>query len=207
MALKTPPLRAKGIYQLKAPWSVSPTLIYECIAIRSFADFLEKGEDVFKLIYEPKGLSQATFEADRALGAHIITLVSGTQPIIHVPDTYIEAYPLQNTVAYKTVVVSVSLGPLPDSLDLTFLKTQLQGVVSDVIGVTPEVKLHVLPALDVITDTQHEALEAARQAAIANRKTDRARVLELQAQVAAMTQQIQTLEQIIIDNGYANPAP
>ncbi len=207
MPLKTPPLHAKGIYQLKAPWSISSTLLYECIAIRSFADFLEKGEDVFKTIYEPKGLSRAVYEADRAQGANIVTLVSGTQPVIHVPDTYIEAYPIQNTVAYKTVVLSVSLGPLPDTLDLSFLMSQVQGVVSDVIGVNSQVKLHVLPSPDVITESQHQALETARQAAITNRKTDRARVLELQAQVAAMTQKIQTLERIIVEKGYASPSP
>lgn len=207
MALKTPPLHCKGIYKLLAPWTISAAVLYECIAIRDFADFIQRGEDVFKKFYEPKGLTQAQYLADKAAGANIITLVSGSLPVIHVPDTYIEAYPALNNVAYKSVVLSVALGPLPDAVDLTHLITQVQGVVSDVIGVTAEVKQHVLPNNDVITDAQAQTLETARQAAIANRKTDRARVLELTANNADLQTKITTLQNIIIANGYATPAP
>jgi hypothetical protein len=207
MPLKTPPLHAKGIYQLLAPWTISATVLYECIAIRSFSDFIEKGENVFEKIYQPKGLTQAQYEADKAAGANIITLASGSLPVVHVPDTYIAAYPTLSNVAYKSVVLSVALGPLPDATDLTFLTTQVQGVVSDVIGVTSEVKIHVLPNNDVFTETQAEALETARQAAITNRKTDRAKLLEATETIAALQAKLATMQQIIIDNGYATPAP
>ena len=207
MPQKTPPLHAKGIYQLLAPWTISATVLYECIAIRSFSDFLEKGEDVFAKIYQPKGLSQAQYDADKAAGANIITLASGSLPVIHVPDTYIAAYPTLSHVAYKSVVLSVALGPLPDATDLTFLQTQVQGVVSDVVGVTSQVQLHVLQNNDVFTEAQATSLETARQAAITNRKTDRARVLELTAEVADLQAKLATMQQIIIDNGYATPAP
>lgn len=207
MPQKTPPLHAKGIYQLTTPFVLTSGVLYECIAIRSFSDFLEKGEDVFTKIYAPNGLTQAQFDADKALGANIITLVSGSQPVIHVPDTYIASYPILNNVKYKSIVLSIALGPMPDATDLSFLTTQVQGVVSDVIGVSSEVKLHVLQNTDVVTESEHEALETARQAAITNRTTDRAKVLSLQDQVAQLQAKLATLQTIIIDNGYAVPAP
>lgn len=205
MAQKTPPLHARGVYQLKAPWSISSSVLYECIAIRSFQDFKDKGEDVFKLFYEPKALTREVYEADRLGGANIITLISGSLPVIHVPDTYIDSFPIQGNVAYKSVVLSVALGPLPNSTDLTFLKNQVSGVVSDVIGVTSEVKEHAVPNNDVITPDQATALETARQATISNRKSDYAKVLELQAQLSAVQSRLAICEQIIIDNNLLPP--
>ncbi len=207
MALKTPPLHAKGVYRLLTPWTISNTVIYECIAVRDFSDFVEKGENVYELFYEPKGLSEAVYNADKALGANIITLVSGSLPIIHVPDTYIEAYPDYDIVPYKSVVLSVALGPLPDSTDLTFLKTQVAALASDITGVVGQVNEHVLPSLDVVTRSQHTTLETGRQAAITNRKTDRARVIELEAIRTELLAKIATLEAIVIANGYVTPAP
>ena len=207
MALKTPPLHAKGVYKLLTPWSLPNTVIYECIAIRDHTDFLERGEDVFALFYEPKGLTEADFNADKALGVNIVTLASGSLPVVHVPDTYIEAYPDFDTIPYKSVVLSISLGPLPDQFDLAFMKTQMAALASDVTGVVSQVNLHVLPSLDVVTRDQHTALEVIRQAAISNRTTDRARLLAAQSQIASLQTRIAALEQIVIDEGYVIPAP
>lgn len=205
MALKTPPLQAKGVYQLRAPFTVVPGIIYECVAIRDFVDFVESGQKVFELVYNPAGLLLADYEADKALGANVITLVSSTHPTIHVPDTYIDAYPNLGNVAYNNIAISVAIGPLPDGLDLTFLKDQLQGVASDVIGVLPVVVAHIAPSNGVITEDEHQVLETARQAAINNRTTDRAKLLAEQAVSAALRIQLAGLEQILIDNNLIPP--
>lgn len=201
MAIKTPPLRARGVYKLLEPWTIPADTIFECIAVRRFADFVESGQKIFETIYQPMGLLQSDFEADKAAGASIVTLVSPTLATIHVPDTYIEEFPNLGGVAYKHVILAVSLGPIPDALDLTFLKTQVAGTVSDVIGVTPTVELYAAPSTGVITDEEHEILETARTAAVNNRKTDRARILELQAINGAQATKIAGLEQILKDNG------
>lgn len=205
MPLKTPPLHAKGVYQLLTPWTIPAGVIYECIAIRDFTDYLESGQQVLDSIYTPKGLVLADYLADKALGANIITLASPTHPTIHVPDTYIQAYPLLDSVAYDIVVLSVSLGAIPQSLPLTFLKDQIAGVVSDVIGVEATVNVNVAPSSGVVSADQHAAAETVREAAITNRTTDRAKLIALQAQFAAALDQIAGLEQIIIDAGLLPP--
>lgn len=200
MSLKTPPLHAKGIFVLEAPWVTVADSLYEVIAIRSFADFVEVGQNAFELFYRPKLLVEADYEADKALGASIITLVSPSRPTIHVPDTYITAYPDMDNVAYKSVVLSIALGAVPDILDLTFLKDQVAGVVSDTIGIIPTVLVHAAPATGVVTSDQHLALETARLAAVTNRTTDRAKLIELQNANDALHVKIALLEQFLMDN-------
>lgn len=198
---KTPPMHAKGVYQLLAPWSVTAGVIYECIAIRTFNDFVSKGEDVYERVYLPLGLAQSVCEADRAAGVKIVTLYSDSQPLVVVPDSYIAAYPSLNTVAYNAVVISLSLGAIPDGLDLSFLKNQLSETVLGVLGATPDIHEHVLPSSGAITAEQHAVLETARQAAITHRTTDRARVLEQQGLIDRQRVVIDGLEQILRDRG------
>lgn len=197
MARNTPPLHAKGVYSLLAPWTTVGNALYECIAIRSFADFVDRGESVFERFYAPKSLDLVTYEADYNQGAHIITLQSETSAIIFVPDTYIEKFPDLTGVAYKRIVCSILLGPLPDSVDLTFLKASLAALTSDVTGVEGTVTDHVAPYAGVVSADQHATLEAGRQAAIANRTTDRATVLSQQVLINAQNQRIQALEQLV----------
>ena len=55
MSKLTPPLNVKGRFVLKSPWEVPPTVIYECIAIRSFEDIYKRGLDVYEAFYVPYG--------------------------------------------------------------------------------------------------------------------------------------------------------
>jgi len=201
MASKTPSLHAKGAFSLSAPWSLPANVIFECIAIRSFQDFVDKGEDVFTKVYAPKGLDRSVYEADKAAGAKIITLYSNSEALVVVPDTYIASYPSMDTVAYSAVILSIALGAIPDGLDLTFVKEQIKGTVLESLGVTAAVVEHIQPSTGVITSDQHQVLETARQAKITNRTTDRAEKIRLQNLVDEQRTIIQNLETIIRDGG------
>lgn len=201
MAKLTPPLHTRGRYTLKEPFIADPTTLYTCEAVRTFRDIRERGYDPFKEFYEPMGLSLEQFQQDALINASIVTLTSEDKPIIYVPDTYILSYPNQQLVPYKHIVLSISLGMIPDYVDLSFLSNQISGVVSDVIGSTSEVKLHNVPTLSSLTPEEHDVLEAARQAAITLRTTDRANVLLLQRQNTALIERLQTLEQILKNEG------
>lgn len=200
MARKTPPLRAKGFYEVREPFSVISSAVYECIALRSFDDFTERGEDPFKRFYESKGLSRSDYERDRAVNAHIVTLQSATSALVFIPDTYIEKMPDLSGVEYKRIVLSVLLGPLPDEVDLTHLKSSIATLTSDITGVEGHVLEHVVPFSGAITADQHETLELGRQAAIKNRTTDRARVIEQQQIIDAQRERIHALEQLLQRN-------
>lgn len=76
MARLTPVLHSKGIFKLRSPWSISDSSIYECIAVRSIADFVDRGVDVVSKVYVPVGKGQAEANADIDAGAMIVTLIS-----------------------------------------------------------------------------------------------------------------------------------
>lgn len=201
MAKMTPPLHTSGRYTLKHPWITKADALYSCMAIRDFADLQQRGIDLFTEFYEPVGLSQADLQADLDAGASLITLMSETEPVIRVPDTYILSYPNLNHVTYNHVVLSLSLGALPDFLSLEFLKDQVTNAVSDTLGVTPEVLEHIAPSVGVVTPEEHERLEVARLSAIKTRTTEYAQKLTLQRQNERLMIQIKALEKIVMDNG------
>ena len=199
MSRFTPPLKAKGIYTLASPFPDITTKVYECIAIRSLKDYSDLGEDVLALVYTPNGLVQTDLDNDQAEGACIVTLVSETGATIQVPDTYITKYPDLEYVPYHTLVVSAMLGPLPDSLSLDLLKSQIAGVISDFIGVTPTVTVHATGAADVVSVAQHDINEISRNAAVSDRLTDRAKLLAANAMISSLQSRINSLEDAILN--------
>lgn len=201
MAVKrTPPIAVKGQFKLITPWSVDADRFYECNAIRSFPELLERHVDIFATVYEPMGLDVSIYERDRLMGANIITLMSDLHPVIHVPDTYIESYPDMSGMEYHHIVLSASLGAVPSYLDLSFLQQQMLNVVTEVVGVTPKVEIHSAPHTGFINFDQHTVLEANRRAAISQIKTDHGKLKDVQDQNAALIEKVRILEQVIKDN-------
>ena len=204
----TPPLLAKGKYVLKPPFSLDPELSYQCIALRKFADVVNDGEDVFQTYYDPNGLDAATYDRDRQLGAVIVTLLNDYGEFVYVPDTYISKYPDLNTPDYQHVVLMVSLGIIPYHLDLSAVKADISGVVSERLGLeAPEVKEGVAATRRTLTQTEADTLESARQAAITNLQTERARRIQAESENVALRQKVDRMSQVLIDKGVATQIP
>lgn len=195
-----PVIGQKGRYELIAPFSTVASTLYRCGAIRTFTDIENFGQDVFKLYYEPFGIDRATYEADRSAGVVIVALLSDSYAPIYVPSSYVASIPDLSTKNYHHVVITASLGPLYEKVDLTFAMQQVGAVLSEIIGITPEVHQAVAPLTGTVSAEEHEVIEATRQAAITNRTSDYAKVVELQQKVDALEQKNLILEQIIIDN-------
>lgn len=201
MSALIPPPGTRGLYSLKAPFKTEPAVLYTCAAIRGFNDLQNHGEDVFKLYYEPLNLTEANFATDRANGEYMITLTSDAYAPLYVPSSFILSFPDLSSQPYKWVVLSASLGMLPDALDLTFAKDQMAAALSNVIGATVTVQVGSAPYAGVVTPEQHQVLEAARQAKINNRTTDYARVVQLTADKASLTQRLAILEALCKEKG------
>lgn len=197
----TPPLRARGRYVLASPWVANPAKLYTTVAIRGFEDLFTLGIDVYNTYYLPMGLidgqSGFSFSAEQANKADIITLQSDDGEVIYVPDTYIQSYPNMGEVKYSHVVLSISLGPLPDQNDLTNVKAVLADQVAQVYGITPTVVEHRAASTSNPSATEHEALEAARVAAITVLETDHAKALRFQAQNVLLNQKIVALTNLL----------
>ena len=204
MSLNVPPMGTRGLYSLKAPYSTVANQLYTCTAIRYFKDIQNQGDDVFAKYYVPKGLTQADYTRDLAANVAIVSLTSESQAPIYVPSSYILSFPGLTSFNYQNVVLSLSLGPLPDTLDLTFLKTQISTTVAAVIGVPPTVFENVAATTGVVTPEQHDALEAARQAAVTNQTTDYARYIEERDKRIVLETKLAALEALMISKGVLN---
>lgn len=150
------------------------------------------------LVYTPIGLLKAHYEDDISNDAVIVTLMSGTEPPIYVPDTYIESYPNMGNIQYSWMIASVSLGPLPSAFDLTLLKANVASVVADTIGIVAQVNVGVAELTEVVSLETHKQLEATRKGHISISNTDRSRALAAEATNVAQALHIQTLEAYII---------
>lgn len=197
MARLTPGIGIHGAFLLKAPFTTEPDLEYTVKALRSFAEIKARNNDPLKLVYVPVGLSQADMQLDVNEGAIIVVLSTTTGVLLYVPDTYIISYPHMGAVPYSHLIASVSLGMLPDSLDVTNIKQVIASAVSDYIGVEAEVFITRGEVTDMITEDRHVQLTISREAAIKTRETDRAKALRLAAELLAANEKLAEYEAII----------
>lgn len=199
MANVIPQTGLKGRWEVKAPWSVKAGTLYTLGAVRYFVDIENNAGNVYETYYGPLGVSKDVYNTDKRNGEVMLTLLSDTEAPIYIPSSFVTAYPSLDSVAYHHVVISASCGALPVTTSLEYLETQVANVISDTIGVTPEIHIGVVPLLSVVTPEQHEENEARREAAIKNRTSDYARLLEAQQQNALLSQQLAVAQQIIKD--------
>lgn len=188
-----PTIRSTGSYQVELPWALSPTVPYTCIAIRTFNEFVKQGVNVYDTFYSPMGVDKNKFNEDTKAGVVIVALESQLGEIVYIPSSYILSLPSVSGVGYAHRVMTISLGMLPDDLDLSALKSSVRSLVEARIGVLSEIHEASVPHVGVVSDTEHQALEQARAGRITEPTTDQGRIQQLVAQSQTLQQQINTL--------------
>lgn len=201
MPSNIPTVGLRGRYDLKAPFSTDTGVLYTCVAVRRFVDIENQGRSVYDTYYAPFDIGTDTYQQDRRNDEVIVTLASDRHAPLYVPSSHISGYPGLDNINYQHVVLSLSLGVLPDTIDLTFAQQQVATAASAVVGVEPEVKVHVAPTDNAMTVEESEIAETNREAAIENRTTDYARLLEEQEKNAVLTQRLAVCEDILRQNG------
>ncbi|WP_144106736.1 hypothetical protein [Paraburkholderia sp. BCC1886] len=196
----TPNLNSSGSWNLTAPFAalLTSNVSYKCVAIRSLSDLIAAGADPYSLYYSANGLTQADYQADVTAGASIVSLQSSSGSWVYVPTTYISQMPGQNNISCTSIVLGVNLGPLPDSLDLTFVKTQVANAVTDSLGVSnPTVVGLAVSAKTLISSAEAAAAAAARQAVINSIGTPTAQLIAAQKTVTTQQTVITSLSEYI----------
>jgi hypothetical protein len=195
----TPNINATGIYSVKVPFTVVEGSVYKCVEISKITSLVSSGVDVYTVYYEPYGLAQEDYTADKDLDVNIVKLVSlSGEPELTLPSSYIEGIPSSAMVPYNRMLVSIDLGMLPDSLSLASLVTELTNLSTDITGATPTVKLHRVPVLGGIDLKQHELLELNRALLIQNRTSAHAAAARLSALLEKKDAYIATLEEALL---------
>lgn len=208
MARFTPTLGSKGKYTLRAPWSANPNVLYTCKALRAFDDIYKTGKDVYKTYYVPMGVTNDSttytttpfsFEEERRNNTVIVTLNGDDGSVIFIPDSFINTQPDVTEVKYSHIVLSASIGAIPDTVDLSALKTSIANMIQASLGMLPTVQESRLPSTNNPTGAQHALIEGARLGAITLTETDLVRANRLQSANGLLQSKIATLTQILRD--------
>lgn len=199
-----------GLFTLSVPFDTKllTGVSYRISAINSIDSLLLHALDVKKIIYLDQGLTEQQYIDDLNNRVDIVTLVSGNNPAIMLPSSYITKTPEQNVVPYYEPILGISLGLLPQALPLEILQQQIAALISDVIGVevpAEMVKINALPVTKGIDATRHRELETIRENNIKNRTTDRALYLQAVEKNKELVQVNNELSKIIIEGGLALP--
>lgn len=194
-----PSIGAKGKYRLHSPFDVLiKDVAYTCVAIRRLTDFITMGRDPKELYYDPHGLDDTVWDEDSSNPeVCIVSLRSDSGLWLYVPSTFILSFPDINSIPYSVRVLGVSLGAIPESLDLSNLYTNMIDLVRDTIGVESEVKSVVISETTLLPNDTHETLEIARNDLIESSQTQRATIIELHRQLDALRDTNHALEEHI----------
>lgn len=199
-----PPIGAAGTFVLKAPFQsdVIAEQIYTCVAIRRLGEFRLLGIDPYTQYYLPKEIAAAQYELDLAQGdVCIVSLQSPSGKLTFVPSTYIESYPNPNGHRYTPVILAVDIGSVPDVLNLSALRTAIADAVKGYVGINSvSITSIAVGESKMVSQQDHNAIEAARLGRITVTKTMYAQIQELQAANAALVARNQELENYILAN-------
>ena len=197
MANVVPPLLLRGIWTLRAPFSVVPNTIYTVEAVRTFDEMMRLNVNIVERVYAPVGLDKTAYESDVMELAKVVSLTAPGHPTVYVPSTYIDQMPDDTAVSYDYVVLSIPLGAVPTTLISEMQQTMnvVQSAVSDLIGITPQVNIAIAPSAGTVTAAQHRINEENRLATIRRRTTEHADNLALTAENERLRLIIQDYEQ------------
>lgn len=197
-----PDIGAIGIFVLKTPYDteIAPGTSYSCQAIRKLSDIIGSGSDPFEVYYQPFGIPRATYNNDITNGVCIVSLLAGIGQWVYVPSSFILSYPIMNGVTYRTLMLGVNLGPLPDGFALAGLKSEVSDTIYDLIGVRPSIKEAVVSAETLVPKVTHDGIETARLANVTITMSKAARIRKLQSDLGEALTKISQLETYIKAN-------
>ncbi len=188
-----------GIYTLKEPFQalVTPQAVYTCRSIRTINDIIASGELVFEKYYQPLGVVDSQYKQDVQNNICIIGLQAGTGEWIYVPESFILSPPITNGVKYSSIVLGVGLGAIADELNIEGLVEKIKGIVTDTLGIEPNIKAVLVSQPAYIDQDKHLRLEEARKAKIKVTETDYAKAKRLEVENEQKTLKIKELEKWI----------
>ena len=199
-----PSIGSSGTWVLETPFdsAISASLTYECVAIRRLTELRLLGIDPYEVYYKPKNISEEKYNQDLARNdVCMVSLKSASGQLTLVPTTYIKSFPNATGLKYTPVCLVVDVGSIPSSLNLNALKTDMADLVKGYIGIENVTIKSVAVGEDaMVTQADHNSMEAARLGRITVTKTLHTQVQELNSTIQSLVARNQELEAFILAN-------
>lgn len=191
-----------GTFELKAPYDtfITPRVLYTVRSIRTLNDILAAGENPYELFYKSVGIDKTIYDNDLNSNVVILGLQAGAGEWIYVPISYVTVAPNYSGVIYSSLVLGVSLGPIPDEYNLEGLKAEMVNLVKSALGVEPVVKAVMVAQPTMLTHEQHEQLENARAAKKTIFESTSAKLARIENELALERLKTKGLEKYIIEH-------
>lgn len=195
----TPLIDSAGTFKLKSPYDqlLTKDTVYVCRAIRSINDYIALGENVYEKFYEPFSIEIEVYHNDLKNNVKIASLQAGIGEWIYVPCSFIEEAPNVNGVKYVSVVMGVSLGAIPDTLNMESIIEQFKEITASTVGVESEVKAVMVGHPNFISHEDHVRLEGIRNGKISSSKSDKFLIQQLMREIELKDVKIKELEKYI----------
>ena len=198
MSNRIPRFNATGKWELRAPYSCSLTKSYRCAAIENFPALEHEKIDIHSRFYAGKGLPVSVFNADRSASVVIVTMIAEDGEVIYVPSSYIIKFPNSLSVPHLYTVLSVDMGLMPTDMDYHSLVTEVNNLVQEMVGVTTETHVNVIPGENFISEEEANTMKNARHQAQNAAPSLRARAGELNDKLEGAKLKIKQLQNSLL---------
>lgn len=203
-----PKIGDTGRFNFLEPYAsgIATNIEYKVDSIRAIAELIGSGEKPLELIYTKYGMTEADYADDILNNIPIVILVTTGNEYVYVPADRLQSIALINGIKYQEKVIVISLGNIPIEMDLTLVKSQIEGAVEEATGIKSTTAVINRSAVTMKEPTDHLAFMQLLANSKSVYKTDRTRLIEMSTAYNEAMLKIQELEQFILDN-YVPPSP
>ena len=140
-----PPINTKGVFIFHPPYADDTNINkkeYEVIEIRKIKALHDDGLDPLNFIYIKAGLTKEDFIEDLNTDVPIVTLSADGDQYLYIPADRIKETPAIIGHTATERLVTLSLGLVPDDINLEMLYENIAIMVNDTISVKPDLTEH-----------------------------------------------------------------
>lgn len=198
-----PTIGSSGTFDFKYPFSNgeqnSFKHIYTVKSIRKISDYLAANEDVKGSVYDFYGIS-SDYDLDASRDEVIVSLQSNKGVWLYVPAQYINSYPVTNGVPYRSVMIGVSLPPIPVNQDISQVTNDIGTIVHYYLGIQAQVAIVETSQVVLVAKADHDYYQAERETMKEVNPTHIQKYYKAAADLEVALTKIAMLEQYIKDN-------
>lgn len=196
-----PPINTKGIFIFHPPYADDTNINkkeYEVIEIRKIKALHDDGLDPLNSIYIKAGLTKEDFIEDLNTDVPIVTLSADGDQYLYIPADRIKETPAIIGHTATERLVTLSLGLMPDDINLEMLYENIATMVNDTISVKPDLTEHPGGPTVLMSDEDYNKyIKMMSSQARSNNKSWRVRYEEMEQLYKIQKVKVAEIEKIL----------
>ena len=206
-----PPINTKGVFIFHPPYADDTNINkkeYEVIEIRKIKALHDDGLDPLNSIYIKAGLTKEDFIEDLNTDVPIVTLSADGDQYLYIPADRIKETPAIIGHTATERLVTLSLGLVPDDINLEMLYENIAIMVNDTISVKPDLTEHPGGPTVLMSDEDYNKyIKMMSSQARSNNKSWRVRYEEMEQLYKLQKVKVAEIEKILQSFMSANQKP